>query len=68
MTFKQWIKKVVCFPLSVLMGAVPDNAYTTTLGASNNREDLSDTIYMIAPVDSLFTSKISTTPATATKH
>lgn len=48
--------------------AVDTNVYTTTLGASNNREDLSDTIYMIAPVDTLFSSKISQVPATAVKH
>jgi hypothetical protein len=50
--------------------SVPNNTYTTlTSGASNNnREDLSDTIYQIAPVDTLFTSKISQVPATNTKH
>ena len=48
--------------------AVADNTYTTTLGISNNREDLSDTIYQIAPVDTLLTSKISTVPATNVKH
>lgn len=68
MTFKQFVKRVVLFPLNVFMGTVPTNTYTTTLGTLNNREDLSDTIYQIAPVDTMFTSKISTTPATATKH
>lgn len=48
--------------------AVPDNTYTTTLGALNNREDLSAEIYMIAPVDTLFSSKIAQVSATATKH
>lgn len=48
--------------------AVPDNTYTTTLGANNNREDLSNEIYMIAPVDTLFSSKISQVPATGVKH
>lgn len=50
--------------------AVPTNTYlTTTTGASYNiREDLSQEIYMISPVDTLFTSKIKTVKATATKH
>lgn len=65
---KTFLKKIYLFPFAVFMGAVADNAYTTTLGASNNREDLSDTIYQIAPVDSLFTSRISQVPATAVKH
>jgi hypothetical protein len=47
---------------------VPANTYTTALGVANNREDLSAEIYMIAPVDTLFTSKIGSVTATATKH
>lgn len=47
---------------------VATNTYTTTLGVLNNREDLSNEIYMIAPVDSLFTSKIGTVKATGIKH
>ena len=48
--------------------AVPDNTYTTALGVLNNREDLSSTIYMIAPVDAPFSKRIGGVPATATKH
>lgn len=47
---------------------VANNTYTTTLGVDNNREDLSNQIYMIAPVDTLFTSKIGQVPATNVKH
>jgi len=42
MKFTQWLRKIYLFPLSVFMGAVPANTYTTTLGALNIREDLSD--------------------------
>jgi len=50
--------------------AVASNTYlTTTTGASyNNREDLSDTIYQIAPVDTLFSKKIGKVSATNVKH
>lgn len=47
---------------------VPANTYTTTLGVLNNREDLSNDVYMIAPVDTLFSSKIASTQATNVKH
>lgn len=68
MKISAFLKKVYLFPFQVMFGAVADNTYTTTLGASNNREDLSDSVYMIAPVDTLLTSKIGTVPATAVKH
>jgi hypothetical protein len=50
--------------------AVATNTYTTlTTGASRNmREDLSEEIFMISPVDTMFTSKIETVKATNTKH
>jgi hypothetical protein len=49
---------------------VDTNTYlTTTTGASRNiREDLSAEIFMISPVDTLFTSKIGDVKATGTKH
>lgn len=64
----KFIRRIVLFPLNVFMGVVPTNTFTTTTGASNNREDLSDTIYQIAPSDTLFTSKMGRTAATAVKH
>lgn len=49
--------------------AVPNNTYVSA-SAVGNREDLGNEIYMISPVDTLFTSKIgeATGGATATKH
>lgn len=50
--------------------AVADNTYTTlTTGASRNiREDLSEEIYMISPVDTMFSTKIRKVKATNIKH
>jgi hypothetical protein len=67
-TLGRTLKRIILFPLSVFMGAVPDNTYTSATGISNTREDLSDSIYQIAPVDTIFSSKIAQVPATATKH
>jgi hypothetical protein len=67
-SIRKALKRIVLFPLSVFIGAVPDNTYTTSTGASNNREDLSDEIYIIAPVDTLFSSKIGEVKATGIKH
>ena len=39
-----------------------------TFSAIGNREDLSDTIYMISPVETPFLSMIGKTKATATLH
>ena len=47
--------------------AAPDNTYTTA-AAVGQREDLSDMIYNIAPVDTLFSSKITDVKATGIKH
>jgi hypothetical protein len=52
------------------MSDIPTNTYTTlTTGASrNNKEDLSNEIYMISPVDSMISGKIRKVKATGTKH
>ena len=47
--------------------AAPTNTYATG-AAIGQREDLSDMIYNIAPVDTLFSSKIGSVSATAIKH
>lgn len=47
--------------------AVPANTFKT-FEAVGNREDLSDTITNISPVDTLFYSKIGSAKTTATKH
>jgi hypothetical protein len=47
--------------------SLPANTYLTT-AAVGQREDLSDMIYNIAPVDTLFSSKIAAATATGIKH
>jgi hypothetical protein len=50
--------------------AVDTNTYlTSTTGASyNNVEDLSEEIFLLSPVDTMFTSKIGNVKAKAVKH
>lgn len=52
------LKRIVLFPFSVLMGTVPDNTFKT-YESIGNREDLSDVITNISPVDTLFYSQLS---------
>lgn len=47
--------------------AVPTNTFET-FDARGNREDLSDIIYLISPVDTPYTGSIAETDATATLH
>ena len=47
--------------------ATPTNT-TSTYDAVGNREDLSDVIYDISPMDTPFMSGIARTAATATNH
>lgn len=47
--------------------SAPTNTFATS-AAIGQREDLSDMIYNIAPVDTLFSSKIGAVSATAIKH
>lgn len=47
--------------------ALPTHSFTT-YDAKGDREDLSDVIYLIDPVDTPFLSSIDATDATATKH
>lgn len=56
--FTTLLKRIVLFPFSILMGAVPDNTFKT-YESIGNREDLSDVITNISPVDTLFYSQLS---------
>jgi hypothetical protein len=62
-------KAILRAPLSVLMGmgAVPTNTMTT-FALTGNREDISDEISIITPIDSPFYHSIGSAPVTAMKH
>lgn len=47
--------------------ALPTNTFTS-FDAIGNREDLSDTIYDVSPIETPFASRIPRGPATATNH
>jgi len=54
----RWLKGVYLFPLGVMFGTVPTGTFKT-YESIGNREDLSDVITNISPVDTLFFSQLS---------
>lgn len=65
MNVKRFFRAVFLFPFSILMGAVPDGTFKT-YESIGNREDLSDVISNISPVDTLFYSQLAEDGAKAT--
>jgi hypothetical protein len=66
MKIMAFLRKIFLFPFSILMGTVPDNTFKT-YESIGNREDLSDVITNISPVDTLFYSQLSEDGAKSVK-
>jgi len=62
---KAFFRKIFLFPFSILMGTVPDGTFKT-YESIGNREDLSDVITNISPVDTLFYSALAEDGAKST--